>query len=97
MTQDNSPIGHNSDGKLRSFVDRLKRLEDDKANLMEDMREVIKEAKGEGYDGPTLRRIVRFERMDQNKRREQRDLLEAYLSALGDFADTPLGEAGRPR
>jgi uncharacterized protein (UPF0335 family) len=72
-----------SSERLRSFVKRIEKLEEDKEALAEDLREAYPEAKGTGFDTPTLRRVIRLRRMDLDKRREQDELLELYKSALG--------------
>ncbi len=69
--------------RLRSFVERIERLEDEKAALAADIREVYSEAKGTGFDIKILRQIVRLRKMDQSDRREQEELLELYKGALG--------------
>ena len=69
--------------RLRSFVKRIEKLEEDKASIAEDLREVYSEAKGTGFDAPTIRRVVRMRKLDLDKRREQDELLELYKSALG--------------
>jgi uncharacterized protein (UPF0335 family) len=70
--------------RLRSFVQRIERLEEDKAQIGHDVREVYAEAKGEGYDVKVLRRIITLRRKDPQKRREEDELLELYLAALGE-------------
>ncbi|HEX5078459.1 MAG TPA: DUF2312 domain-containing protein [Geminicoccaceae bacterium] len=70
--------------RLRSFIERVERLEEEKAQLAHDIREVYAEAKGEGYDVKVLRRIVALRKKDPVQRREEEELLELYLSALGD-------------
>ena len=70
--------------RLRSFIERVERLEEDKKAIMEDMKEVYAEAKGEGYDTKVMRQIVRIRKMDRAERQEQEAILELYLSALGE-------------
>ena len=70
--------------RLRSFLERVERLEEEKQTIMGDMKEVYAEAKGEGYDTKTLRKIIRLRKMDRAKRQEEEALLELYLSALGE-------------
>jgi uncharacterized protein (UPF0335 family) len=70
--------------RLRSFLERIERLEEEKTNIQGDMKEVYAEAKGEGYDVKTLRKIVRLRKMDRAERQEQEALLELYLAALGE-------------
>ena len=70
-------------GQLRSFVERVERLEEEKAALMGDIREVYAEAKAHGFDTKTMRQIVRLRKMDSDDRAEQEALLDLYKSALG--------------
>lgn len=86
--------GHNSNAEnaqLRSFVERVERLEEDKANIAADIREVYAEAKAQGFDVKVMRQVVRIRKMDPTDRREQEELLDIYMRALGMLADTPLG------
>jgi len=70
--------------RLRSFIERVERLEEEKAQLAHDIREVYAEAKGEGYDVKVLRRIIALRKKDPVQRREEEELLELYLSAIGE-------------
>ncbi|MEM8936487.1 MAG: DUF2312 domain-containing protein [Pseudomonadota bacterium] len=70
--------------QLRSFIERVERLEEEKAVIMGDIKEIYAEAKGEGYDVKTLRQVVRVRKMDRAERQEREALLDLYLSALGD-------------
>ncbi len=70
--------------RLRSFIERVERLEEEKAVIAGDVKEVYAEAKGEGYDTKTLRQVVRIRKMDRAERKEREALLDLYLSALGD-------------
>lgn len=70
--------------RLRSFLERVERLEEDKTAIAGDIKEVFAEAKGEGYDTKTLRKIIRLRKMDRAKRDEEEALLDLYLSALGE-------------
>jgi uncharacterized protein (UPF0335 family) len=70
--------------RLRSFIERVERLEEDKKAIMEDMKEVYAEAKGEGYDTKILRQVIRIRKMDRAERQEQEAILDLYLSALGE-------------
>lgn len=78
-----SEAGHNSDGRLQSFIERIERLENEKHAVAEDIKEVYAEAKGTGYDVKIMRRIVRYRCEDSERRREEDELLAAYLDALG--------------
>jgi uncharacterized protein (UPF0335 family) len=70
--------------RLRSFIERVERLEEDKAAIMTDIKEVYAEAKGEGYDTKILRQVIRIRKMDRAERQEQEAILDLYLSALGE-------------
>ena len=70
--------------RLRSFIERVERLEEDKAAVMNDTKEVYDEAKGDGYDVETLRQVVRIRKMDRADRQEQEAMLDLYLAALGE-------------
>ena len=74
----------NAQGRLRTFIERLERLDEDKQAVMADMKEVFAEAKGEGYDVPILRQVLRIRKQDKAKRLEQEAILDLYLSALGE-------------
>ena len=69
--------------QLRSLIERIERLEEEKAATMGDIREVYAEAKGHGFDVKTIRQIVRLRKMDRDDRREQEELLELYRAAIG--------------
>jgi uncharacterized protein (UPF0335 family) len=68
---------------LRSYVDRIERLEDEKAGIAADIREIYSEAKGNGFDQKALRVIVRLRKVDDEKRREADLILATYMKALG--------------
>lgn len=93
--------GHNSGGiagdRLRSFIDRIERLEEEKRGIAADIKEVFAEAKGSGFDTKIMRLIIKERRMDKDDFDEQETLLEIYKRALGMLADTPLGEAAMTR
>lgn len=77
-------LNDTAQGRLRSFVSRIERLEAEKADLLADLKEVYAEAKGNGYDTKTLRAVVRLRRQDKAKRQEADALLDLYLSAIGE-------------
>ena len=69
--------------RLRSFIERIEHLEEEKTALTEDIKEVYSEAKGTGFDVKIMRQIVRLRKLDTADRQEQEALLETYLAALG--------------
>lgn len=72
-------------GRLRTIVERIERLEEDKQAVMNDIKEVFAEAKGEGYDVKVLRKVVRLRKQDKVKRQEEEAILDLYLSAIGEI------------
>ena len=71
-------------GQLKAIVERIERLEEDKAAVMSDLKEVYAEAKGNGYDVKILRKVVRIRKQDRAKRQEEEAVLDLYLSAIGE-------------
>jgi uncharacterized protein (UPF0335 family) len=76
-------IGDNARNQLRSFVERVERLEEEKKTIAEDIKDVYAEAKSHGYDTKVLRKVVSIRKQDQNDRLEQEAILDTYLAALG--------------
>ena len=70
-------------GQLKSLIERIERLEEEKAALTADIREVYSEAKGVGFDTKIMRQVVRMRRLDRAERQEQEAVLDLYMSALG--------------
>jgi uncharacterized protein (UPF0335 family) len=68
---------------LKAFVERIERLEEEKKATSDDIRDVYAEAKGTGFDTKALRTIVRLRKLDLDERREQQEVLDTYLHALG--------------
>jgi uncharacterized protein (UPF0335 family) len=70
-------------GKLKSLIERIERLEEDKAAVSTDLKEVYAEAKGEGFDAKIIRKVVRIRKMDSAKRSEEEALIDLYISTIG--------------
>ena len=70
-------------GHLKAFIERIERLEEEKKAIADDIKEVYAEAKGTGYDVKIMRTVVSIRKQDHNKRREEEEILDLYLSALG--------------
>jgi uncharacterized protein (UPF0335 family) len=81
--------------RLRAFILRIERLAEEKDAIAADIKDLYGEVKSVGFDPKIVRKIVALRRVDKNKREEEAEILDLYLSALGDFMDTPLGEASR--
>ncbi|WP_443750868.1 DUF2312 domain-containing protein [Asticcacaulis solisilvae] len=69
-------------GRLKSFVERIERLEEDKAVVTNDLKEVYQEAKGEGFDVKILRKVVRIRKTDKAALSEEEAMIDLYMSAL---------------
>lgn len=79
-------IGHNSSfavDQLKSIIERIERLEEEKKAISEDIKDVYAESKGNGYDVKALRTIIRLRKQDPNERQEEESILETYMQALG--------------
>jgi len=75
--------GHNSSAQLKSVLERINRLEDEKKATADDIRDLYAEAKGNGYNAAALRAIVRKQRADAKKAAELQADIDAYMAALG--------------
>ncbi|WLB14858.1 DUF2312 domain-containing protein (plasmid) [Bradyrhizobium elkanii] len=87
-------MGHNSGAsevpatriakdQLKSIVERIERMEEEKKTIADDIRDIYAEAKGNGFDVKALRTIVRMRKQDANERQEAETILETYMQALG--------------
>jgi uncharacterized protein (UPF0335 family) len=76
-------VGGVAGDRLKSFIERIERLEEEKKALAEDIKEVFSEAKGVGFDVKIMRQLIRIRRMDEDDRDEQEALLDTYLRAIG--------------
>lgn len=89
-----SATGHN---QIRSFVERIERLEEEKAETQSAISEVYAEAKDTGLDVKALRAVIRLRKQDRDERDAHLATVERYMHALGMLADTPLGRAAVDR
>jgi uncharacterized protein (UPF0335 family) len=78
-------LNQEAQGRLRTIVERIERLEQEKAEVMEQIKEVFAEAKGAGFDVKILRKVVRLRKQDRAKRQEEEAILDLYLSAIGEI------------
>lgn len=69
--------------ELRAFIERIERMEEEKAAIAADIKEIYAEAKGNGFDTKIVRRIVAIRKQDANERAEQEAILQLYMGALG--------------
>lgn len=87
----------NANGALLSIINRIERLQAEKAALQADITEIFQEAKSAGFDAKIIRLLIKERKMDAADLQEQQALLETYRDAIGQLAGTPLGDAGTPR
>jgi uncharacterized protein (UPF0335 family) len=88
MADDSSHIdvlNTTAQGQLKSIIERIERLEEEKKEISEQIKEVFAEAKGNGFDVKILRKVVRLRKQDRAQRQEEDAILDLYLSALGEI------------
>ncbi|WP_421706534.1 DUF2312 domain-containing protein [Algihabitans sp.] len=78
-----SDVGGVAADRLKSFIERIERLEEERTALGADIREIYAEAKGTGFDTKIMRQVIKLRKMDHADRQEQEHLLELYKRALG--------------
>lgn len=83
----------NSKELLKSLVERIEKLTEEKQAIADDIKDVYAEAKSSGFDTPALRALIKRRAEDAAKREEREAILESYMNALGMLSDTPLGQA----
>ena len=86
MADDSSSIevlNSTAQTRLKTIIERVERLEEEKAGIANDIKEVFAEAKGEGFDVKILRKVIRLRKQDKAKRQEEEALIDLYLSAIG--------------
>ena len=86
---DDSPhtdiLNQAAQGQLKSIIERIERLEQEKSEIAEQIKEVFAEAKGNGFDVKVLRKVVRIRKQDRARRLEEEAILDLYLSAMGEI------------
>ena len=81
--EDEAPATKFAKEQLKSIIERIERLEEEKKAISDDIRDVYAESKGNGFDVKVLRMIVRMRKQDATERQEQETILETYMQALG--------------
>lgn len=72
-----------ANNQIKAFIERIERMEEEKAALSADIKEIYAEAKGNGFDSKVLRKVVALRKMDANERAEQEAVMALYLDAIG--------------
>ncbi len=87
LGDDEIPAGDNATKfakeQLRSIIERIERLNEEKKAISDDIRDIMTEARGNGYDVKAIRSIIKIRKQDPHERQEQETILETYLLALG--------------
>lgn len=78
-----SLVGDNVKAQLKSLIERIERLEQEKKQMSEDVKDIFAEAKGAGFDVKALRSIIKLRKQDPDERNEAETVLETYMQALG--------------
>ena len=78
-------LNSTAQGQLKSIIERIERLEVEKAEVAEQIKEVFAEAKGNGFDVKIIRKVIRIRKQDRAKRQEEDAILDLYLSAIGEI------------
>jgi uncharacterized protein (UPF0335 family) len=86
-----------NNNQLQSIIDRIEKLEDDRALLAADIKEIFTEAKSNGFDVKIIRKVLAIRKKDAEQRDIEQTLIDSYMAALGMLSDTPLGQAAISR
>jgi uncharacterized protein (UPF0335 family) len=86
-----------NNNQLQSIIDRIEKLEDDRALLAADIKEIFTEAKSNGFDVKIIRKVLAIRKKDAESRDIEQTLIDSYMAALGMLSDTPLGQAAISR
>ena len=76
-------VGGVAGARLKAFVERIEKLEEEKSAVGSDIKDVYAEAKGTGFDTKTMRKLIRLRKLDEQKRQEEDELLDLYRARLG--------------
>ena len=83
MSEETVNTGGVAGDLLRSYVERIETLEEERSRIADDIKEVLAEAKGSGLDVAIIRQVIRLRKQDPNERKEKESILELYMHALG--------------
>jgi uncharacterized protein (UPF0335 family) len=78
-------LNANAQGQLKSIIERIERLEQEKAEIAEQISEVKSEAKGNGFDVKIINKVIKIRKQDRAKRQEEEAIMDLYLSAIGEI------------
>lgn len=84
MSDANEVISQTAAGQLKSIIERVERLEQEKSEIAEQIKEVFAEAKGNGFDVKILRKVIRVRKQDRAQRQEEDAIMDLYMVAIGE-------------
>lgn len=79
--------------QLKSFIERIERLEEEKSGIASDIKDIYAEAKGTGFNPKIIRNLILVRKKGYQQYKEEQSIIEIYMESLGILADTPLGQA----
>lgn len=85
--------GNNAAAALQEIVGRVERLDAEMQTIKDDIKQVLAQAKADGFDPKIIRKVIALRKKERAEREEEQAMIEQYLHALGDLADLPLGQA----
>ncbi|WP_295879159.1 DUF2312 domain-containing protein [uncultured Bartonella sp.] len=83
MSEEDQNTAVAATGQLRSFIERIERLEEEKKTISDDIKEVYSELKGNGFDSKAVREVIRLRKKEDHERQEEEAMIELYKDALG--------------
>ena len=84
MSDANEVISQTAAGQLKSIIERVERLEQEKSEIAEQIKEVFAEAQGNGFDVKILRKVIRVRKQDRAQRQEEDAIMDLYMVAIGE-------------
>jgi len=92
----NTAWGDIAESRLRSIIERVERLEEERKSIGADIKDIMAEAKSAGFDVKVIRQLIKERKMDPAEVEERETLLDVYRRAMGQLLGTPLADAARP-
>lgn len=90
-------LSRNAAEELKLYVDRIEQLQEERAGLAGDIKDILAEAQGNGFSPKIIKKVLKHRKQDPAERAEEEALLHVYLDALASFDNTPLGAAAKKR
>ena len=84
MTNETQDVGGVAGERLKSFIERIERMNEEKQAILDDTKEIYAEARGSGFDVKAIREVIKLRKIDRDARAEQEAILDTYLTAIGE-------------